>query len=169
MVFSLWRSFVDFLTTRAWNFYAFVPPLTSLLLTLFLIPFYERVLDAKLRAFLESVDVDYRKVSGVLKTRGLQTAYLTEIPAFLVAVWTTVEAQHRRLLQVSIGVMFVLYLLVSPKLFMRSEPDYVATEIPRWSKRLWKNGFAYLGFYSALLAILNGALICIIIATLPKK
>src|SRR5580765_4383873 len=156
MVSSWWNSLMEFLSSRAWNLYPFIPPITSLLLSRLVIPSYENVLNAKLRDFLNRAiqSDDYQKISALLTSRGLQIAYLTEIPAFLVAVFATVEARHPKILQLSIGAMFVMYLLIFPKLFMRCEPDYVATEIPSWSKHLRAKGFTYLSIYSALLSAL---------------
>jgi|ERR1051326_1371491 hypothetical protein len=172
------KSLLEFLSSREWTIYPFIPPLSALSLSLFLIPFYEHVLDVKLRAFIEGIKsanptklllIDYRKISQLLQTRALQIAYLSEIPAFLVSVFTTLQSSKPWLLTAIVAVMFILYLFVIPNLFMRNEPDYVSTEHPRWEKWFLKKGFTYLSFYAKILALLNVVLIVIIIATLPKK
>ncbi len=177
------ESVIDFLTTRQWTLYPFVPSLTALGLSLFLIPLYEQVLDVKLRAFFERIKerlkvkypadtviifvADYPKVSQLLQTRAVQVAYLSEIPAFLVAVFTTVQSTQPWLLTAVVVLTVLLYASVVPKLFMRNEPDYVSTEQPRWAKRFFK--FTYLTFFARVLALLNIILIIVIIASLPKR
>src|ERR1043165_3472443 len=176
------KSVIEFLTTRDWTGYPFVPPLTALCLGLLLIPLYEEVLDVKLRSFFERIKeqneakdpeetvvflLDYPKISQLLQTRTLQVAYLSEIPAFLVSVITTLQSTRPWLLTTLVVLTIGLYAAVVPKLFMRNEPDYVRTEVPRWAKRSFT--FTYLTLYARVLGVLNIVLIAIIIASLPKK
>lgn len=171
------QSLIEFLTTRQWTVYPFIPPLTALILSWPLIPLYEHVLDDKLRTFIDGIKadptkdqvLDYPKISQLLQTRALQIAYLTEIPAFLVSVLTTVQSTKPCLMTTIVAVIFVLYLLVVPNLFMRNEPDYVSTEHPWWARPPFKKSVTYLKFYSKVLILLNIVLIIVIIVTLPPK
>lgn len=173
------QSLIQFLTTREWTPYPFVPPLTALALSLWLVPFYGRVLDAKLRKFIENAKrengeqnplLDSGKIEGILKARALQTSYLTGLPTFVVSVLATVKSGRPWLLTTVVASIFLLYLLIVPKLFMQDAPDYVSTEHPGWvSEKRRMRGFTYLKFYSILLPLLNLVLIGVIIASLPAK
>ena len=85
----------------------------------------------------------FEEINQILKGRGLQIAYLTEIPVFVVSAVTTVQSNHPLLLIAIAGAALLVVLLTSPKVF-RDLSHYIAcTKFPE--KRADRLGVAPLG------------------------
>lgn len=161
---------------KEWSIYPFIPPIFSLLLSLFIIPRYDRLLNKMLLTFLkkEKLEANYELVKTVISARTLQIAYLTEVPVFAVSVIAAAQSNYPILLVCLTVIGLLLLLLISPKVFL-SEPDYLATtEFPETPKKgrltsLNKRGWTQLDFYSTLLVFLNLFFLIIITITLPAK
>ena len=161
---------------KEWSVYPFIPPVFSLLLSLAIIPQYDRLLNARLLSFLktEQLDSSYELMKAVISARILQIAYLTEVPVFAVSVVAAAQSNHPTLVVLLAIIGLLLLLLISPKVFL-SHPDYLATtEFPEITKRgrwtsLAKRGWKQHDFYAALLVFLNLFFLFIIVITLPDK
>jgi hypothetical protein len=165
--------FQRFFATRVWSIYPFIPPLFSLVLSIFFIPLYDRVLNDNLRGFLNQRNYGdmFQQINGVLKGRGLQIAYLTEIPVFVISVISTLQSNHPKFLIAIVIAVLIIMLIVSPKVFL-SQPDYLSnTKFPEkgWPQFLAKKGFTQLAFHASVLAALNIILIIVIAVSLPTK
>lgn len=167
----------DFLTqfveTKVWSVYPFIPPLFSLILSIVLLPLYDRVLDENLRVFLNQRNYGdmFQQINGVLKGRGLQIAYLTEIPVFIISVISTVQSNHPVLLVGIVIFALLVVLIASPKVFL-SQPDFLAiTKFPVKGRPhfLANLDLTQLGFHASILALLNIILIIVIAFSLPTK
>ena len=174
--------FYQFVRSRAWSIYPFVPPVFSLVLSILLIPLYDRVLDDNLRVFLRarSAEDKFKQINEILKGRALQIAYLTEIPVFVVSGLTTAQSNHPLLLMLIAGAALLVVLITSPRVFL-SSPDYIAgTKLPEklddcWRGTGWfwrlvdKADLMQVTVYTILLAVLNVILIIVIAIALPSK
>lgn len=161
---------------KEWSIYPFIPPVFSLLLSLAIIPRYDRLLDARLLSFLkhEELEANYELMKTVISARTMQIAYLTEVPVFAISVIAAAQSNYPELLVCLAIIGLLLLIFISPKVFL-SQPDYLATtefpEIPKKSRLIFlaKRGWTQHDFYSALLVFLNLFFLIIIVITLPEK
>lgn len=165
--------FRQFFATRVWSVYPFIPPIFSLVLSILLIPLYDRVLNDNLRMFLNQRNYGdkFQQINAVLKGRGLQMAYLSQIPVFIVSVVSTLKSNYPKLLITIVIAALLVALIVSPKVFL-SQPDYLSTtKFPEKGRPrfLARKGFTQLAFHASVLAALNIILIIVIAVSLPTK
>lgn len=164
---------VNYIYAREWSIYPFIPSLFSLLLTLVLIPIYEQLFDDRLETFLQQKGLE--QASDLVKTmtaiRGLQIAYLTEVPVFAVSVIATVQSNHSGIL-VALAILGVLLILTIPPRLFLSDPDFlVLTPFPQKRRPafLARQNWTQKSFFAALLVLLNLLFLVILIITLPQK
>lgn len=158
---------------KVWSIYPFIPPLFSLVLSLFLNRGYQLLYDKRLATFLENKGLDefHSLITVLLSARMLQVAYLTEVPAFIASVVSAAQSDHHRLLGALIIAGTVLFIVIFPKVFL-NEVDYLPmTFFPKRRKPrfLAKWGWTQETFYSLLLMLLNLAILVILVITLPDK
>jgi hypothetical protein len=167
---------LDLLRCRAWSFYPFVPPVFSVLFTLFILPVYNNLFFDRLRERLRLIQLTADKSHGTLEEkrefienvildRGLQVSYLTAIPSLVVALLAT-ATQHGHYLFVFGLILVVMWVgpLMTLLVFLREPGFHASTKLdhPRW----WK-GDTYLSLYSRILISLNLLSIIAIILSLP--
>ena len=117
----------------------------------------------------------FEEINQILKGRGLQIAYLTEIPVFVVSAVTTVQSNHPLLLIAIAGAALLVVLLTSPKVFLSPATYIAGTKFPEkertgWAWRLLaKADLTQAELYSLLLAGLNVILLIVIAISLPPK
>src|SRR5215510_13606361 len=99
------RDFLShYLYQKEWSIYPFIPPLFSLLLGLAIIPIYEKLIDKRIAELFESHGIKNDEqgnrldlVKVAIKTRGLQLAYLTQLPNFAIAIFSAAKGNHPNL------------------------------------------------------------------------
>jgi hypothetical protein len=163
---------------KEWSIYPFIPPIFSLLLSLVILPVYEKLIDTRIKEYLGSQglknDSSGNKldlVKSVIKTRGLQVAYLTELPTFAIAIISTAQGNYPRLVLLIWCITIIITLLAAGNVFI-PKPGYLATtQFPKKRRPRWLAwfGLKQIHIYAALLPILTIALILIIVITLPEK
>lgn len=163
----------NYLCTREWSIYPFIPSLFSLLLTLVLIPIYEQLFDDRLETFLQQKGL--ANASDLVKTmtaiRGLQIAYLTEVPVFAVSVIAAAQSSHQGIL-VALAILGVLLILTIPPRLFLSDPDFlILTTFPQKRRPafLARRNWTQKNFFATLLVLLNLLFLIILIVTLPQK
>lgn len=156
----MWAYFAN----KEWSIYPFIPPLLSLIVSLFVSPIYDALFGSSLRDFLaeRKMEKSYVIVNGIAKDRSLQSAYLTGAISFFSSIITTLKSDHPIVLTAILLPFFVLILVLFLKIFMR-KPGYLATTV------LPNRGWTYSSFYSNILLIFNSILIFIIIFALPAR
>jgi len=172
------RDFLShYLYQKQWSIYPFIPPLFSLLLGLVLIPIYQKLIDKRIAELLQSNGIrnDHTGnrldlVKAAIKTRGLQLAYLTQVPNFAIAIIGAAKGNHPNLVIAAL----ILALCVgfwSLRLFL-TKPDYFATTYfpkrrnPEWLAKL---RLKQIDLYAYALPVLTVVVIGIIVLTLPGK
>jgi hypothetical protein len=162
-----------YLAGKEWDIYPFIHSFFSLLLSLVLIPIYERLLDDRLNSFLtqKGLGQNFDLVKAITTTRGLQIAYLTEVPVFAVSLIASVQANHPILLVILVILGILLIITIPPGLFI-SDPDFlILTPFPRNRKPrfLAERNWTQKDFYSTLLVLLNLLFLVILVILLPGK
>jgi hypothetical protein len=167
----------QYLYQREWSIYPFIPPVFSLLLGLVFIPSYEGLIDARISNLLIANGVRNDNagnrldlVKSTMRARGLQVAYLTELPNFAIAIISTVQGNYPNLV-LAAWLLATVLTLFAGNLFLR-KPDYVAnTHFPKKRKPRWlaKFNLKQIDLYAGILPILTVVLIFIIVLTLPEK
>lgn len=158
-----------YIYSKEWSIYPFIPPIFSLFLSIFIAPIYENLLGEKEKNFLAPLQLDSEKVEGIIKDRGLQAAYMTEVPAFFISVITLIKSDFPSLLIILIIGVFLFAMIILPVIYFRAPAFHATTKFPQSGRPnfLAKRNWTYFGFYSRLLIILNLLIIFIIYLTLP--
>jgi len=162
----------DFILSRQWSVYPFIPPVFALLLSVFLVPAYEKLLSENLKGFLRTRNIEdrFELIDAIVKARSLQIAYLTEVPVFAVSVVSVIEARYPAIPIIIIVLGSVLVLVTAPKLFLKDSDFISTTKFPEkgWPKFVADRNYTYDDFYSVVLACLNLILIVVLILALPS-
>ena len=172
------RDFLShYLYQKQWSIYPFIPPLFSLLLGLVLIPIYQKLIDKRIDERLQSNGITNDNtgnrldlVRAAIKTRGLQLAYLTQVPNFAIAIITAAKGNHPNLVIAAL-ILAGCVAFWSLRLFLK-KPDYFATTyFPKTRRPEWlaKRGLKQIDLYAYVLPILTVVVIGIIVMTLPEK
>lgn len=165
----------QFIGRKDWEIYPFIPPLFSLFLSFILIPIYEKLFNSKLESYLElrGMRDKFMIIAAIAQGRGLQIAYLSGIPSFLISAIAASKSDHPRMLVAVILLALLVGLPISLFVFLEKNPgDHAMTYLPNtlmyrplFSKRNW----TYSKLYARTLSLLNVLLIAIIIYVLPEK
>lgn len=171
------RDFLShYLAQKEWSIYPFIPPLFSLLLGLVLIPLYQTLIDKRIAELFESNGIKNDAngnrldlVKAAIKTRGLQLAYLTQLPNFAIAIISAAKGNHPNLVIAAL-ILAACLAFWSLRLFLL-KPDYFATTyFPKKRRPKWlaERDLKQIDLYAFALPILTLVVIVMIVITLPE-
>jgi len=165
----------QFLSDRDWggNVYAFISPVFSLIISLYLIPLFSKLDADKLLFYLESKRLGdkFEIISAFGKDRALQVAYLTGVPSFFCSLVATLKSNHpTALTAIPMALLIPLFVLFL-RIFIRTPGYHATTRYPAKAKPdfVYRKGWTYLTIYSKILVLLNVLFILVIIIALPEK
>jgi hypothetical protein len=144
------------LVPKAWDFYRFLPSVSSLILSLVVTPYAESLLAKRLKDFLlqEGFDgVEITMIEGVARDRGLQLASISTFFSTLFLLVSLAGVFDRGLLDAFILIVFVVGILVTISLLMKT-PGFYSTTLVR-SGWLRRRSVTYVDLFNVVLVVLN--------------
>ena len=159
---------------KDWDIYTFVSPIFTLILSIYIVPIYSKLFSENLKRFLISHKMGDKQtiIDGISKDRGLQTAYVTGIPSFILSLIVTLRSSNRAIPLIILFIVLIIVVPILPHVFLK-EPGSNDITVPQGngiiSRILRKRKWTYLYLYSRILALLNILLIIAIVIALPQK
>src|SRR5437899_3806449 len=147
---------ISFILNRNWDIYVFISPVFTLILSIYIVPIYSKLFSENLKRFLISNQMGDKQsiIDGISKDRGLQTAYVTGIPAFIVSLIVSLRSSNRVIPTIILFVVIIVVMPILPYVFLK-EPGTNETTVPQGngiiSRILRKRGWTYLYIYSRIL------------------
>lgn len=163
---------IDFLLSRQWDIFTFLPPLMALAAYVMIDPVHSRLAEAKLREFLrtQGLKETYPLVNGISKDFSLQVVWISTVISFLASMTALAERQPKLVLY-TIVIGILVGIPITLDIFLRPPGFHSTSKIGRtWIIRpLYRRGWTRFDAYSMLIAFSNVAFIVLLILTLPEK
>ena len=165
---------IDYLLTRNWDLYPFLPPIMALVAYIIIDPVHERLAESKLKEFLSSQGEHLAEahplISNIAQDYSLQVVWISTVISFLSSV-VTISKHIPMALTVSLLAGIVIGIPITLDIFLRPPGYHSATKVGRlrFLSLLRKKDWSQFDAYGALMAVSNIVFIIILIIYLPGK
>jgi hypothetical protein len=164
--------FFNYLFQKDLDFYRLVPPLFSLFLSFYLLPFYDKLFSDNLRNYLARNQQEqlHGIITGIAKDRALQIAYLSGSLSTLASIISIAKSDKPQIL---VGALVFVVIVGVPyflSVFMRDPGFHATTNLPnRWYFRSLAKTRTYLAYHARVLTYLNLMAIALLLLAAPDS